>query len=89
MQEKSNNVLDLVYTVSETAQILKVNKNTVYDLIHSGVLRCIKLGNSKVTAKSLNEFLETYDGYDLSDLTDIKLLHQYKQSVGNDCGKEF
>ena len=29
MQEKSNNVLDLVYTVSETAQILKVNKNTV------------------------------------------------------------
>ena len=94
MQEKSNNVLDFVYTVSETAQILKVNKNTVYDLIHSGVLRCIKLGNSKVTAKSLtakslNEFLETYDGYDLSDLTDIKLLHQYQQSVGNDCGKEF
>ena len=32
MKEKSNNVLDLVYTVSETAQILKVNKNTVYDL---------------------------------------------------------
>ena len=89
MQEKSNNVLDLVYTVSETAQILKVNKNTVYDLIHSCILRCIKLDNSIITANSLNEFLETYDGYDLSDLTDIKLLHQYQQAVGNDCGKEF
>lgn len=78
MQETINYIPNLVYTVSETAQILKVNKNTIYDLIHSGVLKCIKLGNNKITAKALNEFLETYDGYDLSDLTDIKLLHQYK-----------
>ena len=70
MQEKSNNVLDLVYTVSETAQILKVNKNTVYDLIHSGILRCIKLGSNKITAKSLNEFLETYDG-DISQIPEF------------------
>ena len=82
MNKKSDNVLDLVYTVSETAEILKVNKNTIYDLIDSGVLKCIKLGNKKITTKSLNEFLDTYDGYDLSDLTDIKLLHQYQQSCG-------
>lgn len=82
MNKKSDNVLDLVYTVSETAEILKVNKNTVYDLIDSGVLKCIKLGNKKITTKSLTEFLDTYDGYDLSDLTDIKLLHQYQQSCG-------
>lgn len=82
MNKKSDNVLDLVYTVSETAEILKVNKNTVYDLIDSGVLKCIKLGNKKITTKSLTEFLDTYDGYDLSDLTNIKLLHQYQQSCG-------
>lgn len=82
MNKKSDNVFDLVYTVSETAEILKVNKNTIYDLIDSGVLKCIKLGNKKITAKSLTEFLDTYDGYDLSDLTDIKLLHQYQQSCG-------
>jgi len=82
MNKKSDNVLDLVYTVSETAEILKVNKNTIYDLIDSGVLKCIKLGNKKITTKSLTEFLDTYDGYDLSDLTDIKLLHQYQQSCG-------
>lgn len=79
MQE--NNMPNLVYTVSEIAQILKVSKNTVYELIHSGVLRCFKLGITKITAKALNEFLETYDGYDLSDLTDIKLLHQYKTNI--------
>lgn len=72
---------NLVYTVSEIAQILKVNKNTVYELIHSGVLRCFKLGTIKITAKTLNEFLEAYDGYDLNDLTDIKLLHQYKTNI--------
>jgi excisionase family DNA binding protein len=82
MNKKSDNVLDLVYTVSETAEILKVNKNTIYDLIDSGVLKCIKLGNKKITTKSLTEFLDTYDGYDLSDLTDIKLLHQYQQPCG-------
>lgn len=82
MNKKSDNVLDLVYTVSETAEILKVNKNTIYDLIDSGVLKCIKLGNKKITTKSLTEFLDTYDGYDLSDLTDIKLLHQHQQSCG-------
>ncbi len=80
MQE-TNNMPNLVYTVSETAQILRVNKNTVYELIHSGILKCIKLGNKKITAKALNEFLETYDGYDLSDLTDIRLLHQYKTNI--------
>ena len=79
MQE--NNMPNLVYTVSEIAQILRVNKNTVYELIHSGILKCFKLGTKKITAKALNEFLETYDGYDLSDLTDIKLLHQYKTNI--------
>lgn len=79
MQE--NNTPTLVYTVSETAHILRVNKNTVYELIHSGVLKCFKLGTIKITAKALSEFLETYDGYDLSDLTDIKLLHQYKTNI--------
>lgn len=75
---ENNNFPILVYTVSETASILKINKNAVYDLIHNGILKCIKLGNCKITAKSLSDFLDTYDGYDLSDLTDIKLLHQYK-----------
>ena len=82
MEIKNDNTFDLIYTVSETAKLLKVNKNTVYDLIHSGVLKCIKLGNSKITAKAIHEFLDIYDGYDLSDLTDIKLLHQYRQACG-------
>lgn len=74
---KLNNT-ELVYTVNEVSQILKINKNSVYELINSGILKCMKLSSYKITLKSLNDFLDKYDGYDLSNLTDIKLLHQYK-----------
>ena len=57
-----------VMRVQDVAKALRCSKNTIYDLIDSGVLKCIKLGNKKITAKSLTEFLDTYDGYDLSDL---------------------
>lgn len=78
MNTQNDNKTDLIYTVLEVAKILKVNKNTVYDLIDNNILKCMKLGSKKITAKSLNEFLEKYDGYDLSDLTDIKLLYQHQ-----------
>lgn len=80
MVSNMNNTIlpNLVFTVAEVASILKINKNAAYDLINNGILKSIKLGSCKITAKSLNDFLEAYDGYDLSDLTDIKLLHQYK-----------
>lgn len=72
--------IELVYTVSEVSKILKVNKNSIYELIGSGILKSIKFNSYKVTAKSLNDFLDKYDGYDLSDLTDIKLIYQYNQA---------
>ena len=34
--------------------------------------------NTKITLKSLLNFINTYDGYDLSDLSKIKCIYQYK-----------
>lgn len=67
----------MIYTVKEVSEILGINKNSVYNLIHSGVIKTMKLGRQKITYKSLIEFLEKYDGYDLTNLEDIKCIHEY------------
>ena len=58
---------EIVYTISEVATLLKVNRNFVYTLISNGYLRSIKLGCRKVTRKSLLEFLNKYDGIENFD----------------------
>lgn len=62
----------VLYTVSETAELLKVNRNSVYDLLRKNVIRGIKIGSLKITRTELLEFLEKNNGKDLSDLDDIK-----------------
>lgn len=66
--------MDELYTVKEVSGILKVGVHTVYDLIKTGLLPALKLGSLKVRRVSLMQFLEKYDGMDLSDLQDIKTL---------------
>lgn len=51
---KSNEVL---LTVKEVSNSLKINVNSVYTLIHSGQLRAIKLGRLKVPKFELDRFL--------------------------------
>ena len=58
---------ELLYTISEVAALLKVNRNYVYSLINGGQLRSIKLGCRKITRKSLLQFLEKYDGLDFDE----------------------
>jgi len=61
----------VLYTVSEVSQLLKINKNSVYNLLRSGVLKGLKLGSIKVTKNELLRFLEENNGKDLTDLDDI------------------
>lgn len=63
---------DVVYTVAELTKILKINKNAVYSLLNKGFLKYLVLGSKKVRKVTLDQFLETYDGKDLSDLDNIK-----------------
>lgn len=57
----------IIYTVSQVASILKLNKNSVYQLIYSGALPCIKLGQIKIRHDALAKFLETAEGYDYTN----------------------
>lgn len=65
---------ELLYTVDEVSQILKVNKNFVYDLINRKYITALKLGRYKVTKYELLRFLKDNNGKDLTDLDNIKEL---------------
>lgn len=48
----------IIYTVTEVAAILKVNKSFVYGLISSHALRAVKIGSTKIYYKDLLEYIE-------------------------------
>lgn len=63
---------EMLYTVPEVAKILKTNVDYVYALHKAGLLRFMKLGRLKCRKSTLEQFLEKYDGCDLSDPTNVK-----------------
>lgn len=66
--------LEMLYTVKETSKLLKTNINYVYELIKLGYLPALKLGSYKIRKIAIEEFLEKYEGKDLTDLKNIKIL---------------
>ena len=48
---------DIVYTVTEVSKLLKTNRNFVYNLIHSGQLKAVRIGSLKVRKKDLYKYL--------------------------------
>lgn len=71
--------MEYLYTVEETAKLLKVNRNMVYDLINTGHLRAIKLGRKKIPSFEIERFLREYIGKDMSDLNNVTNLKIFKK----------
>lgn len=63
-----------LYTVKEVSQILKVNVDAVHRLRKSGLLPFLKLGQYKVRRQALEDFLEKWEGYDLTDPDNVREL---------------
>lgn len=59
---------EIVYTVSQVADMLHVNKNYIYTLINNGMLPVLKFKSYRIRRKTLEKFLEDYEGVDLSEL---------------------
>lgn len=64
--------MEMLFTVKETAQILKTNVDYVHKLRKSGLLPFIKLGSYKVRKEALEQFLKDYDGMDLTNPFSVK-----------------
>lgn len=62
---------EILYTVAEVSKLIKTNTSYVYELIKLGLLPALKLGCLKVRRTSLLEFLERFEGKDLTDLEKI------------------
>jgi len=65
---------DMLYTVPEVAAILKTNVDYVYKLQRAGLIRFMKIGRLKCRKSTLEQFLEKYDGYDISDPFNIQTM---------------
>lgn len=74
---------EILYTVRETAKLLKVNPNYVYGLIKKEMLPALKLGSFKIRRTSLLNFVKESEGKDMTDLNNIKEL-----KVGENKWKE-
>ena len=62
-KEENRSLPQLVYTVKETAEILKVSKKTVYRLVERKYLHATKaLRHLRITKRSLDQFLAATSG---------------------------
>lgn len=66
---------EVLYTVSEVSELIKTNTAYVYKLISTGLLPVLKLGSYKVRRTALLDFLERYEGKDLTNPSEIKEIH--------------
>jgi len=63
MASENRSLPQIVYTVEETAEILKVSSKTVYRLVERKMLHAIKaLRHLRITKKSLDQFIATSTG---------------------------
>jgi excisionase family DNA binding protein len=65
----------MIYTVAEASKIIKSNPTYVYELIKAGLLPVLKLGSYKIRRQALLDFLQRYEGKDLTnpkEIIDIK-----------------
>lgn len=63
-EEKGDKML---YTIRQAADLLGISPNKLYDLIHAGRIKCIKLGSMKVSKTEIDRFIEQSQGKDLTD----------------------
>ena len=49
-----------LYTVKEASKVLKVNTDSVYDLVRKGQLPALRLGAMKIRETDLERFIEKY-----------------------------
>lgn len=48
----------MLFTVSEVAKLLKVNRNFIYDLIKNGELEAVKVGSIKVRKEAVDKYVK-------------------------------
>ena len=74
IRKKGHSMQEVLFTVKQVSELLHTNPAYVYRLINNKLLPVLKLGSFKVRKSALDDFLEKYEGYDLTDPENVKLL---------------
>ena len=74
-------------TVQQVAKILKVNKNTVYDLIGAKLLRAVKLCSTKVATIAVEDFIREMDAGLIEYDTVTKKATQHRAKAKSAAGQ--
>lgn len=56
-----------LYTVKEASKVLKVNADSVYDLIRKRQLPALRLGAMKIRGSDLERFIEKYPAGEIGE----------------------
>ena len=72
---------DVLFTVKETAKLLKTDEPTVRKLVNKRLLKALKLGRLKIRKAEINRFLEWAEGRDLTDLDNIVDLYEESEEL--------
>lgn len=56
-----------LYTVKEASKVLKVNTDSVYDLIKKRELPALRLGAMKIRGSDLERFIEKYPAGEIDE----------------------
>ena len=62
----------ILYSVKDLKSVLGIGEANIYQIIHAGLLPYLNLGGMKVRKVAVEEFVAKYEGYDLSDINNIK-----------------
>ncbi len=77
-----------LYTPQEVADLLKIKKNTVYELIKRGELKCRKIGKQfRIRKDELEEYLNSYHSRILAGEDTIKI-RTTEESAGKSAEKQ-
>ncbi len=77
----------MLYTVPEVAAILKTNVDYVYKLQRAGLIKFMKVGRLKCRKQALEEFLEKYEGCDVTDPFNITQISEEERR--NEDGQDY
>jgi len=58
---------EIIYTVEETAKLLRTSIEQIYKFKKAGLLPFLKIGRLKVRREALLEFVKKYEGKDITD----------------------
>ena len=72
MWNRGDAMEDMLYTVKEVAAILKSNVDYVHKLRKARLLKFMKLGSYKCRKTTLEQFLATYEGCDITDPFNVR-----------------